>query len=210
MQCLMFNDIESLYEKPIINDPITGEFICPVCGKKTKRKETIEKHIAQRNCADLKDICAGTVYEKRALDLYNIEGNQLSLSVFRKSNVYNVTLRFVMFCADIETSPDNLITYIQATSEKLPSFVQCMTRIDSLDKNAYRLWLQHHHTIMIDSVGFYKANKENLQDENFLKSSIIKGKIAFDFLLNKDPKIFDTMSEGNFILLQEFLSGSTQ
>jgi hypothetical protein len=206
----MFNDIEKLYERPIITDPTTSELICPVCGKKAKKKETIEKHIAQRNCADLKDVCADTVYEKRALDLYNIEGNRLTLSMFRKSNVYNVTLRFIMFCADIETSPDNLIAYIQATSDKLPSFVQCMTRIDSLDKSAYRLWLQQHHTIMIDSVGFYKANKENLQDENFLKSSIIKGKIAFDFLLNKDPKIFDTMSEGNFILLHEFLSGSTQ
>lgn len=205
-----FNDPSELFNQRIKKDPINGNFICPVCGKTAKKEETIAAHMQKQDCASLSEICANTIYEENALKFFNELCNPITLSKFRQSVVYNSTLRFILFCSNIETPPENLYSFICTKFKKEPTFLKCICQktLDSVNVHEYRIWLQRNHTIMIDSANFYRTNKENLiNDESFLKTSIMKGKLSFEFILNKSPELINNMSMGNFLLLKEFIEG---
>jgi hypothetical protein len=208
MSLSIFNDVEQYFKKPIIQDPITNKFICPVCGKQAVKKTTIENHMSEMTCFSLKEICADTVYEDAALSFMKDNEYNLSRAAFRKSVIYNVVMRFIIFSYEIETPPDSLLCYIYA-EKNIDNFVKAVSVVDSVNKNSYRIWLQKHHVIMIgnSSKEFYQKHKEQFEDEEFVKSAIIKGKVAFEYISRIRPDIFENMSTGNFLLLQEFLSG---
>ena len=145
----LFNEVNALFDKPIIKDPISGNFICPVCGKNAKKESTITKHLEQKDCISLLDLCRDTVYEQKAFNFCKENEYNMTINVFRKSVVYNSALRFIMFACSIETDPDNLLCYIKST-KKIDLFLKALGQIDYVKAHEFRKWMYQHANIMIN------------------------------------------------------------
>lgn len=98
------NDIDELYDgaNPI---PDGDGFKCPVCIKKLKTEKGMLKHIAERDCYDVKALFAFTHHEEKALILFQsvmadvAPQARTSPSAFRKNKAYAGFIKFVIFCA---------------------------------------------------------------------------------------------------------------
>ena len=99
----IFNDLSEIYDRTIIEND--GSFICPICNKKAKRRETIEKHLFIKNCHNYRDIFMDTESEKIIYKLYktllSIFNNRVrgaTLGEFRKHSYYTILAKVFIFC----------------------------------------------------------------------------------------------------------------
>lgn len=204
----MFNKIEELYQKPIIKDPLSNDFICPVCGKKAKQQKTIEEHMSKQDCFDIKELCMGTIYEQSALDFLNNNDYNLTIGNFRKTKIYRTVMRFVLYCFYIETTPQRLFEYLKSNRKNKSQFISLLLSYESLNVRAFRRWLQNNESEQIDSEDFYYKNLHNIKnDENFLKSALLKGKISVNFVEKTCPELLEQMSYGNYLVICDFFNG---
>ena len=179
------NDIDKLYDSGLIEND-DGTFSCPVCNKVYKRRKSAEEHLESRDCFSLLDMFKDTANEMKGYGLYKgliLSANpkaRTTINTFRKSKYYNSVMRYVSFAGIHELK--------ERTSEYLDWLIEFknFSNINGLLSNAikesflreFRLFLQKHGHIMIDSAKFYDRYNEDLsEDSHFFIRSIEKGHI---------------------------------
>jgi hypothetical protein len=195
MTIAVANDVEKLYENGLISHS-DGTFECPVCHKVYKRKSNAIAHLNKQDCYSLLDIFKNTANETRGLSLYKTLVSAVnpqartSLNVFRKSRYYNPVMRYISFSAIHELgklSEDYLDWLIQYKNfSNVNALLSNATKESFLRE--FRLFLQSHGDIMIDSKTFIERYKQDLiDDQNFFIRSLEKGHLWIGYLT---PDIF--------------------
>ncbi|WGH49631.1 hypothetical protein [Alishewanella phage vB_AspM_Slicko01] len=205
MKSITLNNIEPLYDAHIIKT-FDGKFACPVCRKEAKKESTIQNHMDQRNCYSLINLCSDTVYEEIAILFCKEQELNFNIATLRKSKFYNTILSFVLYACSLETKPDLLYAYVD-NEKPSKNFIQQIACADEwVDVLEFRRWLQRN-SVLIDSAGFFKANRQSCNHDIFLQRSIIKGKISAEYIFNNEPSLINQMGHGLFLELSEFLEG---
>lgn len=182
------NDVDAAFDSGL--KEVNGQFVCPVCGKTYKRKTAAEKHLNERNCADLKAIFSGTSTEMYAFNMYKTlvldinPSAKVSYVTFKKSPHYNPAVRFAAVVAyhDLQPLAEQYMAWISLTRKAnhvnqifaygiKPEVVRTF-RIDA-----------HVHDLMDSEKFFDRYADELVVDESFLVRSLEKAKIGIKFVL---------------------------
>jgi hypothetical protein len=187
----VLNDIEELYSKPIEHN---GEFfICPVCGKKAKKNNTIEAHMNEKDCHSISDMLMNTVYEQKAFSLFKEINNGQSLFFFRKNILYSRYLKFSLWCSLKQIDQSLFYGFLEDYYKNKPeSYILKYGASDTI-VGKFRVHLLRHPN-MIDSAKFISTYKDELlKDPLFLTRSIESAKVSIEACVD-DPEISDAMS----------------
>jgi hypothetical protein len=183
----VFNDIDTLYEKSIIED--NGKFICPVCGKSYKTEKGAKNHMSKRDCFSYLVLIKDTMLELTCYSLYKLlvaemgTISRVSVTSFRKSGYYKAVAKFVIFCKLHEVKDIN--SYLRYINSKGVDSVHALLKVGVKETTLreYRIYLQKNPE-EIDSVSFFEKYADYLEtDDKFLIRSIEKGHISLLYLV---------------------------
>lgn len=194
------NDIESTYDSGLIEE--RDKFRCPVCEKTYKQRKSGEKHIARRDCADLKSLFKGTITEMYAYQVYRdilleLYKKEASFVGFRKSPAYKPSLRYMAFLEYYGITGHTIAFAIWAYMVKdfkhpTQLLTHC-TKKSVLDE--YIACINHYE--LIDSVPFVKKFVENIDEYDNPSLELIRGlekakMCVYDIV--RIPEILDVFS----------------
>jgi hypothetical protein len=192
-----FNDVSGLYESGLIEED--GAYRCPVCNKTYKRLTSAQKHIEKQDCFSVRDVFENTVHEAKAFVLYknivsvkNPRAN-LSLRVFRKSNLYKNCVKFIVFCNLHEVKvPDIYFMWLRDYRNIRNDNTILTAGREEANLRDFRVFQQKYN--YIDSEHFFGTHKENLEeDATFFIRSIEKAHIGLQWLMEKQPDYFESV-----------------
>lgn len=193
---IAINDVDRLYVDALI-EYADGTFECRVCGKKAKRKQTIESHIDEKDCYSFVDMFSGTANELKAFNLYKAliaelhSNSRISIPIFRRSSHYRGTLKAVLF-GNIHKMGDRLYEYAQWMMQfkeirGYNAVVKYMLNEENLRE--FRSFCRKHSDVMIDSKRFYARYRDDLiSDVHFFIRSLERADIALKFVLDMVDK----------------------
>lgn len=126
------------------------------------------------------------------------------MTSFRKSNMYNGCIQFLLFCLlhDIDDVGLYYGYLNEIRSMKYPNLI-FSKGVDEAYLRDYRIFLQRNPRL-IDSARFYEVNEDIIDDE-FLVRSLEKSHIALDFV-SKNDKLCNMVEHLPIGLMQRFIS----
>jgi len=196
MMIKTINDVESLYDQPVVES--NGDYFCPVCDKKYKTILGVENHMKSKDCYKVKDMFKGTLYEESAHEFMNcLSSGTIGINIFRKSKMYAPLIRFMVLCSLHQVkSPDlyfDFVDQIKGNRKKSVRWVlsQCMKETMIRE---YRLFLQKNDHLIDTNKFLDKYRGELVEDPRFLIRSIEKSHIGIiTILASKDTELLEAM-----------------
>ena len=191
------NDLDKLYDNGA--QMMGGVYVCPVCNKQYKSKNGADKHIAKRDCYDLKHLFGGTATELKGYALYKelLPEAKVDIRTYRKSPYYNSTIRFHIFSNlnDLHDQKESYLTWLNEFKgcDKINTLMKAAIKESNLRE--FRLFLQKYPRF-IDSDTFYSRFKGDLvKDGKFFIRSLEKAKVSLHYIVQRDDFPFEEVME---------------
>lgn len=204
MKDLFIKDIDGLYEAEIIEKD--GMFVCPVCNKPYKQRNSLVKHMNKKDCADYHNLYQNTVHETNGYHIYKYvlaeiaPTSRTSFATFLKSNSYNPVMKFVTFMNyyNMYEHSEMYISWITVHKQSLKYVNQVMSI--AVDHDLFEKFKLDNHALgLFDSKTFIDLNYDRfLEDKEFFVRSVEKCKVGVLDILSDDrfDPIMDSLPAG--------------
>lgn len=180
------NEISEIYTHQTFEVGLDGKHLCPICGKKYKKIETLKKHYEEKSCHSAVDIFKDTQTEFLMLNVFVVlcfrekEKSVVSMGSFRKSKYYSRVAEFFVFCRKNNIkSWENYMEYCsQYYNGNMNGFLSYLIKESTL--TLYYHWRRGNITEEA-STRFLQENFSELKDNfNFLVRSIERGEMTLE------------------------------
>lgn len=190
------NDLSSIYKDVIIEED--DGWSCNVCGKKVKRKSTIEKHVSKMDCFKMYHVFKNTIGETCLMKMHHICSSHdktksvSRMSVFRRTRMYSTLAKFYLFC--LEHNIKNPIEYLRFIVFHLfpDDYTMSYKKLSLGQKKQYLSEFKKTRKPSLHECRmFYEMNKSHFDDSNFVIRSMEVGEILPEYVFSHVISDFD-------------------
>lgn len=181
----ILNDIDKLYEiTPSHHKTMKGGYICPICNNPYVTEDGFVKHLAKKDCYDIKALVKGTSLEDTAYKWYvevkeSESGRAVyNINTFRKDRLFASYIKTVIYCIqNDETRFMKYLAYMMLVKnyKTVGGAMKAMLKVVHLRE--YRLYLQKVNDIEDDAF-IERYHDDLIDDQQFLVRSLEKAHLS--------------------------------